>query len=358
MKIKIEKLVFSGDGLGFIDGKAVFVPFTVPEDEVVVDIVKEHKGYVKAVLRDIDKPSKSRVVPKCQYYGLCGGCNLQHMTYSAQILWKQIILEEQLTRIAKINSPNVLPTIPSPQIWNYRSRIQVHKKGEVIGFKKRASDEIIEIEECLIAKESVDRKLKSIKNDWPDKETRIEISATEGNVFEQVNECVNGELKSLVTGYIKDLAPKNVMELYAGNGNLTFEYAEHVEHVEASDIDENAIDQANSPFECLAKAKEKGESKNIKFIKKSAEEAVNSNMNPDLVLLDPPRAGLSDGVVKGIIRKTPKHILYISCAPSTLARDIKKFIEVGYFLQSSQPIDMFPQTYHIESLNLLVALHV
>jgi len=126
-KLIIEKLIYGGFGLGRLEGKAVFVPFSAPGDEVEVEITTKHKGYDEAKIKKIITSSPDRLEPECQYFGVCGGCHLQHLSYAAQLLWKQLILEEQIIKIGGIKDPHILPTVGSPNVWNYRNRIQLHK---------------------------------------------------------------------------------------------------------------------------------------------------------------------------------------------------------------------------------------
>jgi len=352
MKLKIEKLVYEGRGLGFNDGKAVFVPFAAPGDLLDVRITKSCKGFDNAEIVDILEPGSCRVEPTCPYYGACGGCHLQHVGYAHQLLWKQLILEEQLCRLAKLDGPDVLPTIPSPIIWDYRNRIQAHHKKGKTGFLRRESNEIVDVVECPIASPGVNRKLKEIREDWPSKDSRYEISDDPEETFCQVNPFVNEALKQLVVEWFLDLKSKNVLELYAGSGNLTFELAAVAKSIVAVERDKRAVALGNEFVE-----KKSGAAK-VCFVASDVERAfghkeVGAYGPIDLVLTDPPREGMEKPVVQNIAKIGPKNILYISCNPSTLARDLKIFIEEGYQLIRSQPLDMFPQTYHIESVTLI-----
>lgn len=328
MRLKIEKLVYGGSGMGFADGMPVFVPGTVAGDEVECEAVKKQKNYVEARLVKIITPSPNRVLPKCEYFGRCGGCQWQYIDYAAQMLWKQLIVEEQLSRIGKIKDPRVLPTIPSPKIWKYRGRVKLHTdaKGRK-GFYALASHDIVEIKDCLIA----------------------DISKDGGEFFTQVNPSQNENLKSLVSELVKERKAGSALELYCGNGNLTFAFADLVEIIEASDSDKNAIAHAKE-------MSSKNKISNIVFEaasgKKALEKMISKKREFDLLVIDPPRDGCKD-IIKYITKMKFKDIIYVSCNPSTLARDINELAKSGYKLVSCQPIDMFPQTYHIESVSLI-----
>ena len=325
--LKIEKLIYGGNGAGFIARMPVFVPMTVPGDEIECEIVRKHKGYVEGRILRIIRPSPNRVVPKCEHFGRCGGCQWQHVAYAAQILWKQMILEEQLLRIGKIKEPNVLPTIPSPRAWNYRSRIKLHKdKDGRTGFYAQGTRDLIEIEDCLIAGAGVKE-----------------------NGFTQVNPSQNENLKELIKLLVKETGVKTVLELYCGSGNLTFPTMDIVDYIEASDSDRHAIHSA-----VKLEKQGMGPKFTVESGKCTLERILKEKKQFDCLLVDPPRDGCKD-ILVGILRFKPPVIIYVSCNPSTLARYVGALIQGGYSLKSSQPIDMFPQTYHIESVSVLVA---
>jgi 23S rRNA (uracil1939-C5)-methyltransferase len=340
--LKIDKLVYGGSGVGFINKMPVFIPMAVPGDEVEYKISRQLKGYAEGSLIKILKPSPNRVPPKCRYFGKCGGCQWQHIDYAAQLLWKQLIVEEQLRRIGKISEPNVLPTIPSPKIWNYRNRVKLHKdKDGRVGFYAAGSHEIVEIDECMIAI------CHPRENGGPE-----QLVANEG--FTQVNTLQNKNLQKLVANLVKTSSANTALELYCGNGNLTFAIAKNVREITAADSDRRAIDNAISvrpelhPEPCRRVV----EGRRISFICQSAKATAKhfaKNKKVDCVVLDPPRDGCKD-IIGDILRLKPASIIYVSCNPSTLARDIAMFIKGGYSLKQAQPIDMFPQTYHIETI--------
>jgi len=329
MHLKIEKLMYGGDGVGFIDGMPVFVPMTVPGDEVKCEITEKKKGYLRARAVNFVAVSSNRITPKCEYFGRCGGCQWQNIDYSAQILWKQLILEEQLQRIGKLKRPNVLPTIPSPRIWNYRGRVKFHTdKNGRRGFYAVGSHDLVEIKECLIM----------------DKEAN-----GEHNYFTQVNSLQNENLKKMIAGLARSLGSKKALELYCGNGNLTFSVSDLVESIDAFDSDKRAIAEA-------IKVSKRTNRQNIRFIAASAASALEKSAKKggdyDTLLIDPPRDGCKK-LPKFVSKIGFRNIVYVSCDPATLARDIKELVSKGYELKFSQPIDMFPQTFHIESVSVL-----
>lgn len=346
-------MIYGGYGLGTHEGRKVFVPLTAPGDVVRVR-VKEDKGqYLLAEVVKYVKAADGRLEPPCPVYGSCGGCHWQHLSYASQLLWKQAILEEQLKRLAKIPDPLVLPTVPSPKMWGYRSRIEVHvdKNGRV-GFHKEGTNEVVEFEECLIAEEKINRMLSARREHLAKgKKHKVMLSLDdEAEGFTQVNRLQNDNLRSLLMELVESGAHKSILELYCGGGNFTFALSSVARRVVAVDSDERAIVAA-------AKRADAEGVKNITFMVGSAHEGViecvKAKDHFDAVVIDPPRSGCRE-VIADLLKLRVKHIIYISCNPATLARDLRHLIDGGYALKQSQPVDMFPQTYHIESINYLV----
>jgi 23S rRNA (uracil1939-C5)-methyltransferase len=283
----------------------------------------------------------------------------------------------------------VLPTLASPKQWYYRNRIQLHvdSKGR-IGFYKSKSKEVVEFDECLIADERLNEQLKQRRLPPPSPSsipsTSLRAGKGEGNVtpsplvlarrlcgggegwgegdrphikgfslrleegpsFSQINTEQNERLKKVLTEWLSEVPHDSIMELYAGAGNFTFPVASVAKKIIASDIDGQAIHYAR-----LRQQKEG--MGNIEFICAPAHDAAKKFHGPcDIVLIDPPRKGCAESI-DVIVGLKPGSILYISCDPATLARDIKSFCEFGYKLKRCLPVDMFPQTYHIESVSLL-----
>lgn len=350
VKIEIEKLIHGGAGLGIVSGKKIFVPFSAPGDVLDIKITADHGGWAEGKIVKIIHPSDCRVEPKCPVFGSCGGCQWQHISYDAQLLGKKNILCETLERIGKLPSPCVFETLPSPQEWHYRNRIQLHvdSKGRV-GFYRARSKEIVEFESCAIADKHINRELAQHRLEFAKrgKGVSLHVEEKEGS-FAQVNTAQNGQLKPKLLEWLCERPHETVLELYAGSGNFTFAIAKIAKHIVASDIDKRAIEAAKQRQLCNGIC-------NIEFAYSSAARSVlKFGERCDVVLVDPPRKGCVD-VVGDIAKLKPQTILYISCDPATLARDAVFLVENGYCLKKSLPIDMFPQTFHIESLTMFVA---
>lgn len=346
MRLSVDKLVHGGAGIGEIDGKMIFVPFSAPGDVLEIEIISDHGNYAEARIVKIIEAAPCRVNPPCPVFGKCGGCQWQHISYDVQLDWKRKILAETFRRIGKIDV-DVMPTLASPKQWNYRNRIQLHvdSKGQA-GFYRPRSKEVVEFEKCFIVDERLNDQLNSMREEIKFRTKGIALRIEEGPSFLQINTEQNEQLKRTVAEWMTGVPHDSVLELYAGGGNFTFEIAKIAKRVTASEIDIKAVRYA------LERMKEK-DTANVEFICEDSLKTVKKFGSAcDVVLLDPPRKGCA-GEVGAIAALAPKAVIYISCDPASLARDVKTFGEHGYRLTKSMPVDMFPQTYHIESVNLL-----
>ncbi|MDO8494850.1 MAG: class I SAM-dependent RNA methyltransferase [Deltaproteobacteria bacterium] len=367
--IKIEKLVFGGLGMGKLDGKPVFVPFVLPNETVRVIINKRKRQYLEAELVEVLEPAPERVIPPCPYFGKCGGCQWQQMNYETQLVWKEKIVRETLERTGKVENPKVLPTIPSPKNLGWRNRVTLHsnERGE-LGFFAPNSHRVIDIEKCLIVDDSINAQIEQLRTQSKFQKRDFSLtSACENETgpaapslsvsqrdpsdrdsaspvsFSQVNTLQNLNLKNLLYELVQQIPHDTIVELFCGGGNLTEQLIPLAKKLIAIDCDKAAIESAQKRWP------------GVEWICSDAVRyfAQTHFENLDLLVLDPPRDG-AGGVVEGVIKSKPKNILYISCNPATLSRDIKYLKDfTGYTLVQSQPIDMFPHSYHIESLSWL-----
>lgn len=358
----IDRLAYGGYGVGRHEGRVIFVPFGLPGDTLRVSIFKDQKRYAYAAIQEIVSPSPDRVAAPCRHFFTCGGCQWQHLPYEKQLYWKQEILKETLERLGRIKEPPLLPIIPSPKVWHYRNRIQLNvgdkgasPKGE-IGFYRADGEGVVAIEECPIADERINATLKSInpreirKRGW---QVELMVDEEEGSVrletgkgaFSQVNSEQNQNLVSAVVGLMAVREGEEVLELFAGNGNFSFPLA-------AQGAKVTAVEQ--SPGEAISVSQVPRHE--VRFIynrvEKVMRDLVRQKRKFDSLLLDPPRKG-AKLILSEIVSLAPRKIVYVSCFPPTLARDLQFLTRHGYRLEKIQPIDMFPQTYHIESVSLL-----
>jgi 23S rRNA (uracil1939-C5)-methyltransferase len=367
-EILIESLAFGGEGVGRDDGKVVFVPATVPGDRVRVRVLSDHGKYERGELAGVIEPSPDRATPPCEVFGTCGGCQWQHVVYDAQLRWKQRILTETLTRVGRIADPNVLPILGAERPWNYRSRIQLQvDSGGAIGFHAPKSHSVVTFGDCKIADSRLNEKLSELKRassleagDFEiylngTSEVHVRERASGEAVFSQVNRAQNDKLVATVLDFAFGKADaaftrkKKVIELYAGSGNLSFPLAERAGSVHCVEESVQAVNQAESLMA------EKGLS-NLDWIAGHAEWGLKKlyrrKIVPDLLVLDPPRRGAKE-ILDLVCVMKPRQVVYVSCDPVTLARDLNLLARRHYKLDKVQPIDMFPQTYHIESVSLL-----
>ncbi len=346
--IAVDKLAYGGAGLGQLDGKKIFVPFAAPGDVLEVETVKDKGSFAEARIIKILEPAACRVTPPCPVFGQCGGCQWQHLSYETQLAWKQLILAETLEHLGAIERPEVFPALPSPQQWNYRNRIQLHvdSKGR-IGFYKPRSKEVVEFERCYIADERLNRMLAEHRDEYAKRDRGTALRLAGGPHFSQVNAAQNENVRNLLVQWLRDIAHETVIELYAGSGNFTFPLAGIASKVVALEVDGRAVKFARHY------AEDEGIG-NVTFHRLPAERVRQAHHKGscDVIFLDPPRKGASEAL-DAVIDIEPAHIIYMSCDPATMARDAKVLIQHGWRHVKSLPIDMFPQTYHIESLTML-----
>ncbi len=420
MEVKIEKLVYGGKGIGRLENKTCFVPFVLPEELVEVDIKKEKKSFLECQLKQVIKKSPDRIEPACKYFTYCGGCDYQHIPYEKQLQIKKDILSETLSRIGKLQEVQIEKVIPSENPFFYRNKAQVKIKGEKVGFYKKESKEIVNIDYCYLLKEDINQSIKGLKEIlplltfqplevhfyssnqddmlvkfiYPGRIKRFPLGIkhlkgflsknikgigiyrrkrdgtdekvfTVGNTygFEKIGEItfrvsidsffqVNRfQVKNLINEVVEEFKEgfyKNVLDLYCGVGTLTIPVAQYVERITGVELNPYAVYDANHNRKINS-------IKNAKFLKMESREGIKliDKESFDAVILDPPRTGLSKIIVEKITASSIKKVVYVSCNPSTLARDINLFKEGGFELRKVKMIDMFPQTYHIETIAVL-----
>lgn len=367
-EVFIESLAFGGEGVGRDEGKVVFVPGTVPGDRVRIRELSDHGKYKRGELMEVLQPSPDRVSPPCAVFGQCGGCQWQNVAYEAQLRWKEAILKEALERVGRLDQPNVLPILQAGAPWHYRSRIQLKvDESGAVGFHAQKSHHVVTFDECKIADPRLNSKMREIKQQSSLTEGGLELSLngsdevyvrkeTEGErVFSQVNRPQNEKLVATVLDFAFGKAEsaftrkKSVIELYAGSGNLSFPLAERAGTIYCVEENAEAVRQAEE----LAVEREMP---NLHWIAGLAEWGLKKlcrrGISPDLLVLDPPRRGAKE-ILDLVCVMKPRQIVYVSCDPVTLARDLNFLTRRYYRLEKVQPIDMFPQTYHIESVSLL-----
>ena len=361
MELTIDKLTYGGDGLARpADGPVCFVPYTAPGDRIEAEIVESNRSFNRGRLVRILEASPRRTTPVCPYFGRCGGCQWQHLDYEEQLSAKSSVLVEQAARL-KVQKPVFEPPLSAQEPYEYRRRITLHTSAGRIGYRSHRSRELIEVSDCPIAEAPLREWLKAPplsreeRKNLPERfELRLEpdgiriITKLRGAGFVQANRTANEILRERVRELIlKQYKRPRIFDLYCGNGNLSLPLAEAGAAVEGWDSSPEAIAEATAKTSTLPSVRyRRGEVGRIRSaLAKSA-------ASRDLLLLDPPREGFkresAELAALGI-----ETALYVSCNPSTQMRDIAAFTAAGYRLILLQALDMFPQTYHIESIALL-----
>jgi len=379
----VEKLVAGGYGIVRAGNETVFVPYVIPGEKVGIEIEPGSKKPIRAKLVEIVIASPDLVEPPCVLFGRCGGCQFQHINYEAQLKFKVGILSENVAWMAKIR-PDINPIVSSAKHYNYRSRIKLHVKGDFVGFYAERKKDFLPVKYCHLAHDSINDAISSLNSLFRYKPKTIElinendeyiVAIVEGAgwrkifrfdrnrelseewqpardqkvAFEQVNVEQNAVLRNIVRDAVARIKPEGVIELYSGSGNLTEVILPYASWLAAVDSDRRAVVLGRDKFRGIS-------GKPLKFVHKRAEDyleyALNKGLKPDLIVLDPPRTGAKEAI-KGILDIAPKYIIYVSCDPATLARDLKSLLADQYKLQSLTPIDMFPQTAHIEAVAAL-----
>lgn len=383
IEVHIERLLPGGVGLAHAEGLTLFVSLAAPGDvvRVTIDRVQGKVGF--ATIVEVVKPSSVRVEPPCPYFGLCGGCDFQQLTYEAQLHAKVEIIRDCLHRIARIETPLDIIIHPSPE-WHYRARAlwQVDAPGQRLGYFARGSRDVCDVEYCAVLLPELQEALEKVRNEIradnaPSQLRDIaavagdegvstdpaiagyqprEVSRTIGvetyyfsaKTFFQINHEL---LPALIAEALRDLQGKIAIDLYCGAGLFTLPLSRRFEQVIGVEANERAAEFAwrNIEHAHLVNAEvvtlDVGEW--LKYYR---------SFEPiDLLLLDPPRTGAENKVIAGILDLRPRQIVYVSCDPATLARDLKKLIAGGYSLDSVNAYDMFPQTHHVETVVRLLA---
>jgi len=383
------------------DGRVVFIPYVLPGEEVRIHLSEDKERYARGEALEILEPSQDRIEPRCPHFGECGGCHYQHMPYPQQLQVKKDILRDQWERIGGLTDAPVRDTVPSPKPWNYRNHVQFHLTGEgALGYKAFRSDQVIPIQEChlpeevlnlvwpildveyipgldkvrlrsgeqeedvLLVLESSEPEPIQFKVDFPlsavyrgpggqvvlsgDDFTVVDVRGfpfvVSAGSFFQVNTAVAEQIIDHLFDLLTLTEETVFLDVYCGGGLFSAFFAPHVGRV-------IGIESAPSSVEDFMHNLSGFE--NVELYEARAEDVLSHlDLHPDIILADPPRAGLAPEALDGILKLDPELFVYVSCDPATLARDGKRLRRGGYELSQSTPFDMFPHTYHIESVNL------
>ena len=381
-EVEVERILPGGMGLAHADGKTVFVALAAPGDRVRVRVEREQGNVLFASIEEIVTPSPVRVEPPCPYFGRCGGCDFQQLTYEAQLAAKSEMLRDCLHRIARLeNLPEIVVT-PSPDVWRYRMRAmwQIDQDERMIGYYERGSRRVCDVVDCAVLRPELQSKLENVRaTDWtqfPSDLKHLDVVAGENGVSfapefgefqtDELSLTVRGEvyrynaksffqinpslLEPLIDFALRDASGESAIDLYSGVGLFTLPLSRAFRRVLA--VESNPIASRFARWNL----RDAGFDNTQVFTANVAGWLTGLSMRDvDFILLDPPRVGAESAVIKGILDLHPSQISYVSCDPATLARDLKKLIAGGYRLDSINGFDLFPQTHHVETVVRLIA---
>lgn len=342
ISIFIESVAFGGAGVGRLpDGRVCFVPLTLPGERAVVRVVREKKSFVEAELVRLAEASPARVPPRCGIFGKCGGCAYQHAAYCRQLEIKTDQVRDVLRRVGGIENPNLKSTLPSPEEWAYRNRISVHVEDGVVGFHSRKSHRLVPAASCPIATEPLNHQLAGLSKNPPRGRQRLTLrDNSDYRGFSQVNAGAAEVLAQVVSGMLPEHGGL-LIDAYCGAGFFAKKMVRSFDKVIGIEWSAGAV-----------RAAQEHASENETYLPGGVEihlgQILESAAPQETALLvDPPAEGLSPEVIASIAQRPPTTLVYVSCDPATLSRDLKKLRE-WYAVDSVQPVDMFPQTAEIE----------
>ena len=353
MKLFIHEVAFGGRGVGRSpeDGRAVFVPYVAAGETVEADIVRTHKSYLEARLTAVTEPSPRRVPPRCPFFGRCGGCSYQHLDAAEQQETKRRQVESVLRRVGRFEPPAVAATVPSPLDYGYRNRITVHVSEDAIGFfghDARGERRLLDIDHCPLAAPEVTEALARLraKPRRFRREGHCTLRAETGrrHGFEQTNDGAARELLDLVTALLPaDTGASRLIDAYCGSGFFARALRDRFARVAGLEWDERSTAEAGRH----AAPHERYLCGDVADLLPAALADAGACGEAVVLLLDPPSEGLSGPVRQAVADDPPADLIYVSCDPATLARDLGGW-QARYEVVSVTPVDMFPQTAEIE----------
>lgn len=349
LEITIEKVIFGGDGLARLpEGFVIFVPFAAEGDRVKVRILDKKAHHAKAAIVEILQTGQGRDEAPCPYYGKCGGCQYQHLTYAEELRLKEGQVREAFARVGKLPDAPILPIIASPKAYGYRNRITVHAESGRVGFRSVGGRELVDICECLLARPDVNAQLDRLRGNGPaDGHYSLRDATVPPSGFFQANHELRETLRDLVSKSLPERG-EILIEGYCGGGFFTEQLAPRFTKVLAVDNDARTLRDANRLNLGNVDWRE-GDA--AFFIPDDLREIPEEKGKATSVLLDPPREGLPLRLAESLCGYPVGHVTYVSCDPATLARDAR-MLSKTYKLVSVQPVDLFPRTAQIECVSV------
>jgi tRNA/tmRNA/rRNA uracil-C5-methylase (TrmA/RlmC/RlmD family) len=360
VSLTIHDIAFGGEGVGRIEQMVVFVPFVITGETVEAEITEVKKNFARAKLLRVLTPSPHRVEPECRYFGACGGCQYQHMDYAEQLRMKHKQISDLFERVGRISPQVVQPVLPCPAPYGYRNRIMIRsqwngrEKKLEIGFIRADNKFVEDIEECRIAEAALNEQIKEVRANPPPKggiKVVLRVQPENWEVprdsFFQNNFFLLPKLVETVRTFVKTGGARHLIDLYCGVGFFGIETADAVDSFVGVEYDQPAIGAARKNLEIR-------KIRNGEFISAKVEDVLPEllqRFSPEktTVILDPPRKGCWPATLELLRQTRPAQVIYVSCHPATMARDLNILCGDGVFnLAQVQPLDMFPQTQHVE----------
>ena len=358
--LQITDLAFGGEGVGRVGEMVVFVPFVLPGERVEAKITELKRSFARGVLVRILETSPERVEPQCAYFGECGGCQYQHLEYQAQLRWKRKQITDLFQRVGGFETATIHAVIPCPKPYGYRNRILVRSQWNKpaqtlnLGFVRQDCGLVADITSCAIAEAPLNEALLHWRAHPPAKgglKTLLRIPAEGWDVpehsFFQNNFFVLPELVAAVRRRLIDAGTRHLVDVYCGVGFFSIELANAVESFVGVELDAPAIKAARRNQASRGITNGEYVAGDTDALLPRLLEKLDASKST--VLLDPPRTGCHPPSIALLRAVGPAQIIYVSCHPATLARDLKALCDGGrYRLAEVQPVDMFPQTQHVE----------
>lgn len=362
-EVEVEKLVFGGDGLARIGAQVVFVPRAAPGDVLRIRVTEVGRGFARGAIEEVVKPGPARRDPRCRHFGVCGGCTLQHVGYAAQVEAKAEFVRESLRRLGGIDWQGEIPVRTAAE-YGYRARAELQARRGHVGWYRTGTHEIVDVEECPVLVPEAEALLARLRADPP--RHAVHLAAGDDGIatadpratvrrrvagfdfevapdaFFQGNRMLAGTLVDEATS---SAAGALAVDLYAGVGLFSLALSKRFTRVVSVE------GRRASSVHAAANAQRNGVA-NVEFAAQPVEEwlAAHTGARPDVVLLDPPRAGAGPHATRLVAALGASEVTYVSCDPATLARDLRGFAAAGYRLASLVALDMFPQTHHVETV--------
>ncbi len=367
--LQLDAMTYGGDAIGRAEGKVIFVRGGIAGERVRAVVVEDHGRFARARVVEVLEPSPERVQPRCPHFGFeedtsCGGCAWQHLSYTAQLRWKTDIVREQLRRIGRLSDAPVRDIIPSPAVWAYRNHAQFSvAAGGRFGFQTAGSNTVVPIDVCHIVQPPIQEWLQSAGRAQPGVR-RVDVRSPDphsaittyrvkdvsfcvsAESFFQVNTSLVETLVDLVLARLDLRGDETVLDGYCGVGLFTRFVAPMAAKVIGIESSPSAVADARQNLGLLGQ---------VELHMGTVERVLAALAGPvDAAIFDPPRAGCGPQVIRQVVARKIKRAVYVSCDPSTLARDARPLIGGGYRLMDVQPLDMFPHTFHIETISTWV----